>query len=91
FAMPTNYPDHLEPGTLAGPSIAALGAGVEFINRTGADIISAHELSLSAQFRSWCRSKSWIKVAGATFQNSSQDTGNVALSPIVSLVWKNLD
>src|SRR5574340_515990 len=35
FDMPEQYPDHLEPGTLPGPAIAALGAGVRLLKDTG--------------------------------------------------------
>lgn len=89
FAMPPDYPDHLEPGTLAGPAIAALGAGVEFIHKTGAASISAHEQSLATQFREWCLNQSWISIFGASFQNRSQacDAANV---PIVSFRLHNL-
>jgi cysteine desulfurase / selenocysteine lyase len=81
--MPHAYPDRLEAGTGAGPAIAALGAGVDFVHKTGASLIAEHEHLLSAHFREWCHSKSWIKVAGKSFTN--QKTFQVLeTSPIVS-------
>lgn len=45
-AMPDSYPDHLEAGTLNGPAIAGLLAGVEWILREGADRLAERETRL---------------------------------------------
>ena len=37
--MPQYLPERLEAGTLGTPAIAALGAGIDFINKVGADLI----------------------------------------------------
>lgn len=48
--MPAAYPDRLEAGTMPGPAIAALKAGVEFLQASGREKIREHELKLSAHF-----------------------------------------
>jgi cysteine desulfurase / selenocysteine lyase len=70
--MPPELPDRLEPGTSAGPAIAALGAGVEFISKTGAENIARHEAALAAAFRQWCFSRDWLRVAGNSYRNNHQ-------------------
>ncbi|HEY5530790.1 MAG TPA: aminotransferase class V-fold PLP-dependent enzyme [Candidatus Anoxymicrobiaceae bacterium] len=44
--QPRDLPDRLESGTLNAPGFAGLGAGAEFILRTGIDSIRAHEHEL---------------------------------------------
>lgn len=71
--MPTHYPDHLEPGSLAGPAIAALGAGVDFIETTGPDAILQHSIRLSDAFISFLLASSNVRVfsPGATNNTTS--------------------
>lgn len=80
--MPEELPDHFEPGTLPGPAIAALGAGVAFIAKAGAETLAAHEHSLADAFREWCFSKDWLSVAG----NSFRDNRRPSLSEVVPVV-----
>jgi len=87
--MPAAFPDRLEPGTLAGPAIAALGAGVDFIHKTGANAIADHEHSLAHEFRQWCFSKSWIKVVGNSFTNKRSAPQSEA-APVVSFLMERL-
>ncbi len=89
LGMPAAYPDHLEPGTLAGPAIAALGAGVDFVRKTGASAISEHEHLLASQFREWCYSKSWLKIAGNTFANKRKASPSEC-APVVSIAHERL-
>ena len=49
--MPAAYPDHLEAGTLNGPGIAGLLAGVEFIERQGLDSMRARATALKQRLR----------------------------------------
>ncbi|MBI4532586.1 MAG: aminotransferase class V-fold PLP-dependent enzyme, partial [Candidatus Melainabacteria bacterium] len=51
--MPGSYPDHLEAGTLPGPAIAGLGAGIKWLDETGLDKVRAHELRLTEHFLGW--------------------------------------
>ncbi len=83
FAMPNVYPDRLEPGTIAGPAIAALGAGVEFVHKTGATLIAEHEHALATQFRQWCYANDWIRVAGKCFSGGTY-VPLFAAAPVVS-------
>lgn len=87
--MPAAFPDRLEPGTLAGPAIAALGAGVDFIHKTGASAIADHEHSLAHEFRQWCFSKNWIKVVGNSFGNKRQ-VSQAEAAPVVSFLMDRL-
>lgn len=89
LGMPLAYPDHLEPGTLAGPAIAALGAGVDFVRKTGASAIHEHEHLLASQFREWCFSKSWLKIAGNTFADKRKAT-SFESAPVVSIAHERL-
>jgi cysteine desulfurase family protein len=44
--MPAAFPDHLEAGTLNGPGIAGLLAGLEFLLEQGVAAIHAHTMTL---------------------------------------------
>lgn len=44
--QPTHYPDYLESGTANTVGIAGLGAGVDFIEQTGLDVIREREAEL---------------------------------------------
>ncbi len=81
--MPKVYPDRLEPGTIAGPAVAALGAGVEFVHKTGATLIAEHEHSLATQFRKWCHANDWIKVAGKSY-SEGKELSSFEAAPVVS-------
>lgn len=48
--VPDSLPDRFEPGTLNLPGIAGLHAAIDFICRTGPDVIYAHEQALTGQF-----------------------------------------
>jgi len=69
--MPVVYPDRLEPGTLAGPAIAALGAGVDFVESVGADVILQHEIRLSDAFISFLNASANIRVFSPGQNNNS--------------------
>lgn len=69
--MPSHYPDHLEPGSMAGPAIAALGAGVDFIEKTGADVILQHSIRLSDAFISFLLASSNVRVFSPGSVNNS--------------------
>ncbi len=45
--QPEDCPDKFESGTLNGPGIAGLGAGVRWVSRRGLQAIRAHELELT--------------------------------------------
>lgn len=47
--MPEHYPDHLEAGTLNGPGIAGLLAGIEWIEGHGVDALHLRESSLKTR------------------------------------------
>ncbi|MCC6977307.1 MAG: aminotransferase class V-fold PLP-dependent enzyme [Candidatus Melainabacteria bacterium] len=69
--MPFVYPDRLEPGSAAGPAIAALGAGVDFIESVGADVILQHEIRLSDAFISFLNASNNIRVYSPGQNNNS--------------------
>lgn len=49
--MPSAYPDHLEAGTLNGPGIAGLLAGVEWLAAAGVDAVHRREAVLKERLR----------------------------------------
>lgn len=51
IVQPDFMPDKFHSGTMNTPSIAALGAGVRYVLKHGADAIGAYEKSLSTEFR----------------------------------------
>lgn len=69
--MPIVYPDRLEPGTAAGPAIAALGAGVDFVESVGADVILQHEIRLSDAFISFLKASNNVRVYSPGNVNNS--------------------
>ncbi|MFN8551508.1 MAG: aminotransferase class V-fold PLP-dependent enzyme [Candidatus Obscuribacterales bacterium] len=87
--MPPDLPDRLEPGSLPVPAIAAMGAGVEFIENTGAESIAAHEYQLTTAFLEWCFSKSWIRVVGNTYSEKRLPSPS-EIVPVVSIELENL-
>lgn len=64
FAMPSDYPDHLEAGTLPGPAILGLAAGVKFLADIGIAKIAEHELTLAANFLAWAERQPHIHIYG---------------------------
>ena len=64
LAMPDEYPDHLEAGTLPGPAIIGLAAGVKWITETGLAKIAAHEMAMTAKFISWAQKQPHIHIYG---------------------------
>lgn len=82
LSMPQAYPDRLEAGTLPGPAIAGLAAGVDFLERTGTEKILAHEMALCKLLMDWLAEKEEIRVVG------SKDRRRAAL---VSFEIKGMD
>lgn len=88
--MPSTYPDRMEPGTIAGPAIAALAAGVDFIRKTGVQMIAEHEAVLTAEFRQWCSRNKQIKVYGRSFFGSDGTLRLCDSAPLVSFSVEGL-
>lgn len=49
--MPSAWPDHLEAGTLNGPGLAGLAAGIGFVQREGVGAIHARAVALARRLR----------------------------------------
>jgi cysteine desulfurase family protein len=62
--QPGEMPDLLECGTLNAPAIAALGAGVDFIMRTGIDNIRKHEENITAAFIEGMKGIEGVRIYG---------------------------
>jgi selenocysteine lyase/cysteine desulfurase len=62
--MPDHYPDRLEAGTLPGPAIAGLGAGVTWLEQTGLERVRDHELNLVERFFDWAQASGCADVYG---------------------------
>jgi cysteine desulfurase / selenocysteine lyase len=82
LSMPAVYPDRLEPGTMSGPAIAGLAAGVEFLERTGPDKIMAHEMDLCRSFLEWLKAQPDYRVVGTKARHRA---------PLVSFSIKGMD
>ncbi|MCL2754472.1 MAG: aminotransferase class V-fold PLP-dependent enzyme [Oscillospiraceae bacterium] len=66
--QPAELPDRFESGTGNTPGIIALGAGVDFVCKTGAERILAHELKLCEYFRAGLAKIPQVKVYSANMQ-----------------------
>lgn len=62
--QPSKMPTYLEAGTLNGHGIAGLNAGIEFINKTGIDIIRKKEEELMWRFYNGIKNLPNIKIYG---------------------------
>lgn len=86
--QPSKMPTHLEAGTLNGHGIAGLNAGIEFINKTGIDIIRKKEEELMWRFYNGIKNLPNIKIYGdfntndrcpiVTINIGAFDSGDVA-------------
>ena len=62
--QPDIMPDRFESGTLSTPAIAALGAGIEFINSVGIDKVHSHISEMSEFLYNGLKTIDSIKVYG---------------------------
>ncbi len=62
--MPELYPDKLEAGTLPGPAIAGLGAGVAWLEQATLDRVRRHETLLVDRFLEWAAECDRLTVYG---------------------------
>lgn len=76
--QPEFFPDRLESGTLNTPGIAGLGAGVDFLLRTGVEHVRRHERRLTDLLLAGLREIPGITIYGPT--DSSRQTGVVAVN-----------
>jgi selenocysteine lyase/cysteine desulfurase len=60
--MPAAYPDHLEAGTLNGPGIAGMLAGIEWLGRHGVARLRAEASVLKARLREGLSAIAGIRV-----------------------------
>jgi cysteine desulfurase family protein len=72
--QPVSLPDALESGTLNGPGIAGLGAGVEFVLSEGLDRIREREMELTARLISGLEG-----IDGVTLRGPRDCSGRVAV------------
>ncbi|WP_320047849.1 aminotransferase class V-fold PLP-dependent enzyme [uncultured Ilyobacter sp.] len=80
--QPQEMPDLLECGTLNAPGIAALGAGVDFIMKTGMGNIRKHENELTEAFIKGLKGIDKVRIYGP-------ETGE--RTPVVALNMGNID
>lgn len=81
--QPDKMPGRLESGTLNTHGIAGLGAGIDYINSKGMNILTEKSISLSKRFFEGIKNLEHIKLYG----NYSRDYR----SPIVSLNVSDID
>lgn len=60
--QPERAPERFESGTLNVPAIAALGAGVDFVSRSGVDNIRRKELKLLSGLQNTLRHIPWLEL-----------------------------
>jgi len=60
--MPAAYPDHLEAGTLNGPGIAGLLAGIDWVRRRGVAQLRAEASALKERLRAGLSSIAGVRV-----------------------------
>ena len=80
--MPAAFPDHLEAGTLNGPGIAGLLAGVEFVLEEGVSAIHAQTMALKRRLHEGLASLDGVRVVSPL-----APTG----VPIVTIVAERID
>ena len=64
--QPEELPDKFESGTLNGPGIAGLGAGVRYIMKRGIEAIRAQEMDLTQQMVDGIKSLDGVTIHGPT-------------------------
>ena len=67
--QPDEYPDRLESGTINGPAIYALSAGVDFIKKEGLENIRNHENKLKNRFIDSLKDEKGIILYGSLDEN----------------------
>lgn len=67
--QPDEYPDRLESGTINGPAIYALSAGVDFIKQEGLENIRNHENKLKNRFIDSLKDEKGIILYGSLDEN----------------------
>ena len=80
--MPSAFPDHLEAGTLNGPGIAGLHAGVQFLQREGIEEIHERTASLKRRLHEGLSAMHGVRVVSPLALDGV---------PIVSMVCDRLD
>lgn len=85
---PPEMPTRLEAGTLNGHGIAGLGAGVDYILKTGVNTIHQHEIGLARRFYEGIKAlpgvqvygdfSSWERTAIVTLNIADYDSGAVS-------------
>lgn len=81
--QPDFCPDKYESGTLNGPGITGLGAGIDFISQKGLEAIRLHGAELAGYFLDKLSSFDYISVIGP------RDPENML--PTISIVCKKID
>jgi cysteine desulfurase family protein len=65
FQMPLVFPDRLEPGTMPGPAIFSLAAGIAHLTAEEHGAVRAREQALCRQLADWLAERSSFKVYGS--------------------------
>lgn len=65
FEVPEAFPDRFEAGTQPGHTIAALGAGVEWVRKTNDEDLLRQELLFTQEFLSWSATQGYLQVLGS--------------------------
>lgn len=80
--MPLAFPDRLEAGTLPGPAIAALSAGVDWLRKNDPEKILNDELALKDRFLSFADNLGELTVYGHQPGTRSMPTVSFSMSKL---------
>ena len=81
--QPDFCPDKYESGTLNGPGIAGLGAGIDFISQKGLEAVRRHGAELTGYFLDKLRNMDGLTVIGPCEPKN--------MLPTISVTLKNVD
>ncbi len=85
--MPVAFPDRLESGTLPGPAIAGLSAGVDWLRKNDSDSLFQAEIALTEKFLQWSESRKFLKLYGPKSRTKAMSSGRM---PVVSFSMVNV-
>lgn len=91
---PAEMPTALEAGTLNGHSIAGLNASLDFILRTGVDVIHQKEMALAGQFAEGVKNLPGIRLYGDWSGNQrmaivSLNIGDMDSAMVSDILWED--
>ena len=72
FELPEFLPDRLEAGTLAGPNIVGLSAGIDILSGKNLEEELSRQLKMVDKLESWASSREELTIFGPTFKDKNR-------------------